>query len=144
MKTINVSFEDSEMEEIEKSKKGQSWREFIRGCAEKKESKYKEIKIKCPNCKRELRFVIDTEKEENIWVSEKTNPLKDVRDAIEILEGDKKPPCTEICADPRLIRVVDGHGADMEKETEIEASRAWQKIKNCPLKNSYKCQWEKY
>ena len=29
MKTINVSFEDTEMEAIEKAKKGQSWRKFI-------------------------------------------------------------------------------------------------------------------
>ena len=86
MKTINVSFEDAEMEKIEKAKKGQSWREFIRGCAEKKEKKYKEIRIKCPNCKRELRLPIVIEKEENAWVSEKTNPLKDVKDAIEILK----------------------------------------------------------
>ena len=29
MKTINVSFEDAEMEAIEKAKKEQSWRQFI-------------------------------------------------------------------------------------------------------------------
>lgn len=34
MKTINVSFEDKEIEAIEKAKGKQSWREFIGGCAE--------------------------------------------------------------------------------------------------------------
>ena len=39
MKTINVSFEDAEIEAIEKVKNKQSWRNFILDCAEKKERK---------------------------------------------------------------------------------------------------------
>ena len=83
MKTINVSFDDNEMEEIEKAKKGQSWREFILNSAAK--IKYpKEILVICPNCKRELRFAIDADKKE--WIHGTVNPLKDVRDAVEILK----------------------------------------------------------
>lgn len=36
MKTINVSFEDSEMEAIAKTKGKQSWREFILECVRAK------------------------------------------------------------------------------------------------------------
>ena len=33
MKTINVSFEDGEIEQIEREKGKRSWRAFILGCA---------------------------------------------------------------------------------------------------------------
>ena len=33
MKTINVSFEDGEIEQIEREKGERSWRAFILGCA---------------------------------------------------------------------------------------------------------------
>lgn len=54
-----------------------------------------------------------------------------------------KPLCTEICADPDLIRVMDSHGADTPKETEEETAKAWERIRNCPLKADCICRFEK-
>lgn len=53
----------------------------------------------------------------------------------------EKPLCTEICADPDLIRVIDGHGGDMERETKIERAKAWERLRTCELRKRYRCQW---
>ena len=50
--------------------------------------------------------------------------------------------CHEICADPDLIRVVDGHGADMKKATEVETARGWKRISDCPLRKYLNCKWD--
>ena len=69
--------------------------------------------------------------------------LLDVRDLlIEVThERQEKPLCTAICADPDLIRVVDGHGYDMENETERERVKGWARIKSCKLRERYKCKF---
>ena len=44
MKTINVSFEDREMEQIEREKGKRSWRAFILSCAGMRVGEEKETK----------------------------------------------------------------------------------------------------
>ena len=48
----------------------------------------------------------------------------------------EKPLCTEICADPDLVEVIDS-----VKETEEVRQREWKRVMNCPLKTKYECQW---
>lgn len=57
-------------------------------------------------------------------------------------QKEEKPICTEICPDPDLIRIVDGHGADMDEETKAAIARNRARIANCHWKKEYKCKWD--
>lgn len=60
----------------------------------------------------------------------------------EVLLVMEKLLCAEICADPDLIQIMDSHGCGMQRETDIEKARGWERIKICPLRKAYRCRFE--
>ena len=53
-----------------------------------------------------------------------------------------KPLCREICADPDLICIADGHGSVMQIETQVAIEKGWRRVDNCRFRKHYRCKFE--